>query len=673
MPHAHWTIVTIFTVSQADAGASLRKSVQRILGTLAGGLAGILVVIALADLPVLYVPALAALAGAGIFASLTTAAPYVMLLGTITFVLVTFFPPGGAGGAVDTGLLRILAVTIGVACGTAAQLLLWPDDPEARLRQILASRLRSVDAALRAIARGARHPAGAAALAADDLTVPLDLLANAEARHPSLRRRHTEQLALIVEVDRLRTTAVWLAGAPADRGSAVAESSRRQLEAIADECARLGAALDIGRPPAGGPPPDLDEPGNDDLPALAPALRDMRLALGRVGAALGFLDADRAGDAPALDGPARTPLLTPAFSLENRDAVALAVKASLVLVIGYVAMHALDWPALLTAGVTAVIVAQTSFGAAIQKSVLRLAGAALGGALGIAVVLVAMPNIDSLAGLSMAAGLGYGIAAWITAGSSRISYMGIQAGMAFAIAVTDPSGPTTDLAPARDRVLGIAIGVLAMLLVDATLWPARARVGMWTALGRTLSSIARLARLGPEPGPYRARLESAVHLRSAVYRDLAATLRLAAESEHEPDARAAQQEREWVRRLTAHAQAVFLAVLALIRHRMAPGVPAMPAPVHEAMRQLGIEVAEALESLAGRLGGRGARPLPDLAGRLAALEALVPPEGGEPPAVAGAVALGVAERDHVAIARHLVEQLAILGEAIDAASRVRPS
>ena len=26
-PHAHWTITTIFTVSQADAGASLRKSI----------------------------------------------------------------------------------------------------------------------------------------------------------------------------------------------------------------------------------------------------------------------------------------------------------------------------------------------------------------------------------------------------------------------------------------------------------------------------------------------------------------------------------------------------------------------------------------------------------------------------------------------------------------------
>ena len=74
LPHGHWTVTTIFTVSQADAGASLRKSMQRIVGTLVGGVLGILVVAALADLPVFYVPLLGAITGFGIFASLTTSA-----------------------------------------------------------------------------------------------------------------------------------------------------------------------------------------------------------------------------------------------------------------------------------------------------------------------------------------------------------------------------------------------------------------------------------------------------------------------------------------------------------------------------------------------------------------------------------------------------------------------
>ena len=58
--------------SQADAGASLRKSWQRLLGTLVGGLLGILAVIALADLPMLYILVLGAVTAVGLFASLTT-------------------------------------------------------------------------------------------------------------------------------------------------------------------------------------------------------------------------------------------------------------------------------------------------------------------------------------------------------------------------------------------------------------------------------------------------------------------------------------------------------------------------------------------------------------------------------------------------------------------------
>ncbi len=671
-PHGHWTITTIFTVSQADAGASVRKSLQRLVGTLVGGLAGILVVIALADLPVLYVPVLGAVVAFGIFASVTTSAPYVMLLGTLTFVLVAASPPGAGTTAVETGLWRILAVAIGVVCGTGAQIFLWPDDPEAKLREALAARLSSVAGAVRARARGTSRSDGAAfapTLAGDDLTVQLDLLANAEARHPSLRRRHVEQLALIVEVDRLLTAAAWLVGAAGNRGADRGEQLR-ELEAIGEECSRLAEALTAGRPPAG-PPPDLDASNDASGPAgLAPTLADMKLALHRSRDALGFLDPDRPVAAPDLDRPTRTPLLTPAFSFGNRDAVAQGLKAALGFEICYVLMHALDWPALLTASITAVLITQASFGATVQKSMLRLAGALLGGALGIAAIVVAMPNIESLGSLLVVAGAGFGIAAWITAGSSRISYMGLQTGMAFAIAATDPAGPTTDLTTARDRVVGILIGVLAMLFVNATLWPARARLGMWSALARALRSIANLARITPEARAYRAQVDRAIHLRSAVYQQLAATLRLSSEAGLEPDAAESQPEREWVGHLAAHAQAVFLAVLALIRHRVAPGFPVLPPVVQEAMAAADRSVADALDGLADRLDDGRPGPLPDLAGRLADVEALIPAEADATAPGAGSTAR-VGEVDHVAIARDLVRQVGVLREAIDAASASR--
>ncbi len=676
VPHGHWAITTVFTVSQADAGASLRKSIQRIVGTLAGGLVGVLVVIAFADLPTVFVPLLGAIAGFGIFASLTTSAPYVMLLGSLTFVLVAFVPPDAvAPDAVATGLWRILAITMGVACGTGAQLFLWPDDPEDKLRQVVARRLNAVAAATRRLAlREEDDPASAAAptaaLASDDLTAQLDLLANAEARHPSLRQRHTEQLALIVEVDRLLTTAVWLADAAVGWTISPEPELMRELRAVAEECAALAEALAAGRPPAN-PPPDLEASGaGEGVPGLRPTLDDMRLALQRARGALSFLDPDRVV-APALDHPTQTPLLTPAFSAKNTEAIALALKTALGFELCYVLMWALDWPALLTAAVTVILIAQTSFGAIIQKSMLRLGGAMLGGALGIATIIVAMPNIESLGALVLVAGVGFAIASWITAGSSRISYVGFQAGMAFAMCVTDPSGPTTDLTTGRDRVIGIFVGVLAVLLVNAMLGPARARLAMWPAFGRALRSIASLARFAPEARDYRAHLAAAVRFRSAVYQQLAATLRLSGESALEPDAREAEPERDWVARLTAHAQAVFLGLLALIRHRLAPEFPVLPPTVQEAVREVDWGVGETLEALADRIDRRPVRPLPDLPSRLAALEALVPPEESESSRRGSAVAARVAARDHVAIARDLVRQVALLGEAVDAAAASR--
>src|SRR5262249_48197 len=134
--------------------------------------------------------------------------------------------------------------------------------------------------------------------------------------------------------------------------------------------------------------------------------------------------------------------------------------------------------------------------------------------------------------------------------------------------------------------LAILIGVLVVMVINAILWPARARLAMRPALARGLRSIAGLARVAPETQDYSTRLHAALRLRSAVYSDLAATLRLSAESTLEPDAEtpSARDERQRIARLVAHAQAVFLALLALIRHRLAPGFPTLPPAVQDSTR-----------------------------------------------------------------------------------------
>src|SRR5262249_11655581 len=177
-------------------------------------------------------------------------------------------------------------------------------------------------------------------------------------------------------------------------------------------------------------------------PGLRAVLDDVRLALGRTRAALAFLDPAQPF-VPALDRPPRAPILTDAVSITNGPAVALALQVALALEICYVLMHALRWQDLLAGAITVVITAQASLGASIQKSILRLSGAALGGFLGLVVIVVAMPNLENLGSLLVVASFAFGVAAWLLAGSARISYVGLQAGLAFALCVTDATGPAT--------------------------------------------------------------------------------------------------------------------------------------------------------------------------------------------------------------------------------------
>ena len=144
IPHGHWTIMTIFTVSQADAGASLRRRLQRIVGTLAGGARGLLAVIAFIDLPHFYAPVLGLAVVLGVYLSHVMAAPYPPLLGVMTYVLVTLSHVEFPEDYVDVALWRIVAIGMGVVLGTGAQLFLWPDDPIDKLRAGLARRLHLV-------------------------------------------------------------------------------------------------------------------------------------------------------------------------------------------------------------------------------------------------------------------------------------------------------------------------------------------------------------------------------------------------------------------------------------------------------------------------------------------------------------------------------------------------
>jgi len=144
---------------------------------------------------------------------------------------------------------------------------------------------------------------------------------------------------------------------------------------------------------------------------------------------------------------------------------------------------------------------------------------------------------------------------------------------------------------------------------------------MRRSLATTLRSLAGLARVGirRRSAPM---LVPARGWRWKAYQDLAATLCLHDEFKFEwgaglPDA---QAERAGIVRLAAEAQATFLALVAVVRHRLDVHLASMPSTVQEQLIALAEGVAIWFEAIASRVEGRTEPVAPALAPLLAQAE-----------------------------------------------------
>ena len=636
IPHGGWAILSIFTVSQADAGASLQRGGERLLGTIAGGTAGLLAIIALIDLPYVFAPALGLAVVAGVYLSHVMTAPYPPLLGVMTYVLVTLSHVDFPEDYVDVALWRIAAIGMGVVLGTGAQLFLWPDDPIDKLRAGLAHRLHLVRGLVdQAIAPPAIAPArpSAAMLTLGDLTTELQLLANAEVLHGYLRARHAEHTALILEVARLYTSALWAAETtPATTARMGLDAAvRARLQAISDESARLARALESRRGLLGSTGPTAIIPAEagarPPVAAQAPVLDGMERSLGRIAFLTG---APRPDDDPRSAGR-RMAELTPGMlrsidvsepptgarggSLDTA-ALKIGLKAALGLELCYLVMLGLDWPGLVTSAVTCVIIVQTTVGATLSKAVLRQVGAVLGGVLGLIAIVVFMPNLHDLTSFLVVLGAGYLVAAWITVGGPRTAYAGIQTALALGIVLLGGFGPTTDLVGARDRVLGILLGAGVMGVIDQTLWPVQARRAMRPTLARALRLMATLARVGARRGDG-GLADHPRGLRTKVYRLLSATLAYRDQSrmEGDPDTPEARAESDMILHLVTDAQALLPGLFAAAGERLAAELPVPRTAFAGHVEEFERTIADLLDATADSLEGRAAHGLAELRAR----------------------------------------------------------
>jgi multidrug resistance protein MdtO len=621
VPDAHLAVWVALRVVTEEAGETLLFGIVALLA-LTIGLAISLVLLTVAmDQAWLRFCFMAALAALGLFLRRTFvigAFGFVIgLVGTIMMTVPDFVPIPELMVRASLWLWPIFA--LGIAASVAVNLLIVPSDPATLLGEELCARVQAAEDALArqlgAPTRGPEPVPSLTTLVTAGMARMLALLRSAEVVHPSLKRRHGQQSALITLADRFVTAAAALElTAPAR----LRPAERARLQRVADECGRVRQALATGRAPE--PAPRSSAPHAGDGPAALPVLAELEHVVDLLRNALESEAVP--AEAAALPEPRR--LFVPdAFT--NPEYLRYALKGSLAVMICYVLQSAVDWPGIRTCIITCMIVGLTSEGATIQKATLRLSGALVGALLGFLSILLLVPGMESITSLVLLVAAGTALAAWVNLGSARISYAGVQIAFAFYVCVIQGFAPSWHFDTIRDRLVGILLGNTVITLVFLYVWPVDATTALWRHLAAALRTTARLATVEDQTDDRAAVARSTAALRAQADRDFGAVQQALEEAAFEPDVPSAGERvvRGDAQRVMIDAQAAFLNQLAVARHRpdFAPGV--LPPSVRAGIRQLNTAVAERLDAVADRVEGKAGGPLPDLRAPLADLTVAV--------------------------------------------------
>ncbi len=173
LPRPYWAMATAYIVSQPLAGAVRSKAVYRVLGTMLGATAAVVLVPNLVNAPWLLSLALALWVGGCLTVSLLDRTPrsYVLMLAGYTAAIIGFPSVSQPGAVFDVAVWRVIEIGLGILCATLVHSLVFPQPVGTVLKQRLSTWLGEADRwaldVLRgqdaeAIARDRRHLAAAA-------------------------------------------------------------------------------------------------------------------------------------------------------------------------------------------------------------------------------------------------------------------------------------------------------------------------------------------------------------------------------------------------------------------------------------------------------------------------------------------------------------------------------
>jgi multidrug resistance protein MdtO len=366
-----------------------------------------------------------------------------------------------------------VAVNYPIALTLVVNTLLLPAEPQLQLKAEIHRQLAALETRLTQLIDGTTSAAPITLAAVQQGALTLQkLLRFTTMRDAHYRKHQASQLACIATVSRLYRGASELPlswpGA-----SAAQLAMLRELHA---NCHALDESVMTGEPyryVSTATPEERN--ASDTIPAAAELQRALRAFADLVGSA-----------AASGKPPASEPMVAP-DAWTNPAYMRFSLKTLLAVLVCYVFYNAVDWQGVHTIMLTCLIVALPSLGASTQRALLRLAGAAIGSALALFMVVFIVPHLDDIVGLLLMALPVVAFGAWLSAGSERIGYAGLQVMFTFSLALLEQFGPTTNLTEIRDRMVGILLGVGVATFVQMSFW----REGEGDVLRQKLATMLR--------------------------------------------------------------------------------------------------------------------------------------------------------------------------------------
>lgn len=265
----------------------------------------------------------------------------------------------------------------------------------------------------------------------------------------------------------------------------------------------------------------------------------------------------------------RALFLPDAFS--NPEYVRFAFAGCLAATACYILYNALDWPGIFISVLTCIVTALTTIGNSLQARFLRLAGFVVGGLImGISAQILILPSLDSVFGFVIFFAAGSAVAAWFATSSPRLSYFGVQVALAFYFINLQDAHIQTDLTIARDKVIGVLVGILAMGFIFDRLVTKSDAEHLHKLLVRNIQMLAELLRcsVGCEKAiaiSHIGRLRSQINDNFANLESQIEAARFEFEFRHRGERQLIQCRR--IQRLQPWLRSIYLLELSLLSHR----------------------------------------------------------------------------------------------------------